>query len=127
MFLKFYSPHILIYKPQTNSAFSLFLRFILIAVFVNFILYNLFITFFNNILFNYFLDVLFISEFILIFFALAILGEDLIDYDEININYWDIDLVTFFNFFFNFSLLFIILSLFFLISKIIFWATVIAV
>lgn len=87
MFSKVYSPHILVYKPQTNSTFSLFLRFVLVAVFFNFLFSTIFFNFFNSIIFSYFLDLLFITEFILAFFVIATLGEDFIDYDELNINY----------------------------------------
>lgn len=87
MFIKPYSPHILVYKPQTNTTFSLFLRFILVAVFFNFLMFCLFFNFLNSIIFSYFLDIIFISEFIVIFFIISTLGEDFIDYDEININY----------------------------------------
>ena len=87
MFSKIYSHHILVYKPQTNSTFSLFLRFVLIAVFFNFLLSIVFFNFFSSIIFNYFLDLLFITDFILIFFINATLGDDFIDYDELNINY----------------------------------------
>lgn len=127
MFSKLYSPHILVYKPQTNSTFSLFLRFILIAVFFNFLIFSLSLSFLNNLIFSYFLDILYISEFILFFFIISSLGEDFIEYDSINLNYWEVDLVTFFNFFFNFSLLLIILSILLLFSKFIFWTTLIVV
>lgn len=116
---KLYSPHILVYKPQTNSTFSLFLRFILVAVFVNFIFSVFSLNILSELLYSYFLDIIFISEFIVAFYIISSLGEDFIDYDEININYLDIDLVSFFNFFFNFSLLLIILSVFFLSSHLI--------
>ncbi len=87
MFSKLYSPHILVYKPQTNSTFSLFLRFILIAVFFNFLIFSLSLSFLNNLIFSYFLDILYISEFILFFFIISSLGEDFIEYDSINLNY----------------------------------------
>lgn len=120
MFSKLYSPHIFIYKPQTNSTFSLFLRFILIAVFINFLLSTFSINFLTSITYSYLLDVVFISEFMVVFFVISSLGEDFIDYDDINLNYLDIDLVSFFTFFFNFSVLLLILSTTFLFSKTIF-------
>jgi hypothetical protein len=120
MFSKLYSPHILVYKPQTNSTFSLFLRFILVAVFINFLLSIFSINLLSNFLYSYFLDIVFISEFIIIFFIISSLGEDFIDYDDINLNYLDIDLVSFFTFFFNFSVLLIVLSVTFLLSKTVF-------
>ncbi len=120
MFSKLYSPHIFIYKPQTNSTFSLFLRFILVAVFTNFLLSTFSINFLTNITYSYFLDIVFISEFMVVFFVISSLGEDFIDYDDINLNYLDIDLVSFFTFFFNFSVLLLILSMAFLLSKTIF-------
>lgn len=123
---KLYSPHILVYKPQTNSTFSLFLRFILVAVFVNFIFSVFSLNILSEFLYSYFLDIIFISEFIVAFYIISSLGEDFIDYDEININYLDIDLVSFFNFFFNFSLLLIILSVFFLSSHLIWGAAIVA-
>lgn len=127
MFSKFYSPHIFVYKPQTNSTFSLFLRFILVAVFINFLLSVFSIAILANFIYSYFLDIIFISEFIIVFFIISSLGEDFIDYDDINLNYLDIDLVSFFTFFFNFSVLLLVLSVSFLISKIIFWASLVAV
>jgi hypothetical protein len=127
MFSKLYSPHILVYKPQTNSTFSLFLRFILVAVFINFLLSIFSINLLSNFLYSYFLDIVFISEFIIIFFIISSLGEDFIDYDDINLNYLDIDLVSFFTFFFNFSVLLIVLSVTFLLSKTVFWASLIAI
>lgn len=120
MFSKPYSPHIFVYKPQTNSTFSLFLRFILVAIFINFILSIFSINFLSNIIYSYFLDIVLISEFTLVFFVISSLGEDFIDYDNINLNYLDIDLVSFFTFFFNFSVLLIVLSVAFLFSKIVF-------
>lgn len=116
---KLYSPHILVYKPQTNSTFSLFLRFVLVAVFINFIFSVFSFSIFSEFLYCYFLDIIFISEFIVAFYIISSLGEDFIDYDEININYLDIDLVSFFKFFFNFSLLLIILSVLLLSSHLI--------
>lgn len=112
--MKIYSPHIFVYKLQTNSTFSLFLRFILLFVFVNFLLSLFSFNIFTNFLFSYFFDFTFITEFIIFFFVIATFGEDLIDYDSVNVNYWDIDLVTFFKFFFNFSALLIIFSFLFL-------------
>jgi hypothetical protein len=127
MFSKAYSPHIFVYKPQTNSTFSLFLRFILVAVFFNFFLSAFSINFLTTFLYTYFLDIVLITEFIVVFFIISSLGEDFIDYDDINLNYLDIDLVSFFTFFLNFSILLLALSLVFLFSKFIFWASLVAV
>ncbi len=117
MFSKVYSPHILVYKPQTNSVFSLFLRFILLSVFINFVFSLFYIDFFGFFIFSYFLEVSFISELLIIFYVISYLGEDFIDYDETNLNFLDIDLVVFFKFFLNFSLIFLALLAFFMVSK----------
>lgn len=127
MNFKLYSPHILVYKPQTNSTFSLFLRFILAAAFVNFLLSVFSFNILSNFTYSYFLDSSFITEFILLFYLISSLGEEFIDYDNLNVNYLDIDLVSFFNFFFAFSLLLILLILIFLSLKFIWWTAVIAV
>lgn len=115
-----YSPHIFVYKPQTNSVFSLFLRFILIAVFLNFILSLFSINLFNSLIFNYFLEITLISELIIIFYIISYLGEEFIDYDSINLNFLDIDLVVFFKFFLNFSLTLIVFLALFVGSKFVF-------
>ena len=117
MFSKVYSPHIFVYKPQTNSVFSLFLRFILLAVFVNFIFSLFSLNFLNYIIFNYFLDITFISELIVAFYVISYLGEDFIDFDDVNVNFLDIDLVIFFKFFLNFSLLLVAFLLVYLICR----------
>lgn len=122
-----YSPHIFVYKPQTNSVFSLFLRFILIAVFLNFILSLFSINLFNSLIFNYFLEITLISELIIIFYIISYLGEEFIDYDSINLNFLDIDLVVFFKFFLNFSLTLIVFLALFVGSKFVFWTALIAV
>lgn len=127
MFSKFYSPHILVYKPQTNSVFSLFLRFILLAVFTNFLLSIFYIKFLSFFIFSYFLEILFISELLIIFYVISYLSEDLIDYDSTGINFLDIDLVVFFKFFLNLSLVFLFFLSFFIIFKFIFWTTLIVV
>lgn len=85
--INFFSPHILIYKPQTNSVFSLFLRFILILVFVDFISYTVSFSFLGTFIFGYILDLTYISEVIIIFYILAILSEEFIDYDSMELNY----------------------------------------
>lgn len=120
MFSKVYSPHILVYKPQTNSVFSLFLRFILLAVFVNFIFSLFSLNFLSYIIFNYFLDITFISELIVVFYVVSYLGEDFIDFDDVNVNFLDIDLVIFFKFFLNFSLLLVTFLFCFIFSKFVF-------
>lgn len=112
--VNFFSPHIFVYKPQTNSVFSLFLRFILILVFIDFISYTLSLSFLNTFVFSYILDLTFLSEIIFMFYILAVLSEEFIDYDSVELNYWDVDLVTFFNFFFFVSLLLVFISLFYL-------------
>ena len=117
MNFKLYSPHILVYKPQTNSTFSLFLRFILAAVFANFLLSTFSFNILSNFTYSYFLDCHFITEFIVLFYILSSLGEEFIDYDNLNVNYLDIDLVPFFNFFFAFSVLLLFLILAFLSLK----------
>lgn len=117
---KIFSPHILVYKPQTNSVFSLFLRFILLATFVNFILSLFYFKIFNSLIFGYFLDIAFVSEVIIIFYAVSYLGEDLIDYDSTNVPFLDVDLVVFFKFFLSFSLILLILLSIFIFSKFIF-------
>nr|YP_003540839.1 hypothetical protein HaveOM_p28 [Vermamoeba vermiformis]ADD62223.1 hypothetical protein [Vermamoeba vermiformis] len=127
MFSKVYSPHIFVYKPQTNSVFSLFLRFILLAVFVNFIFSLFSLNFLNYIIFNYFLDITFISELIVVFYVVSYLGEDLIDFDDVNVNFLDIDLVIFFKFFLNFSLLLVTFLFCFTFSKFVFWTALIVV
>lgn len=114
---KVYSPHIFVYKPQTNSVFSLFLRFILIAVFLNFTFSLFSIYLFNSLIFNYFLDITLISELIIIFYIISYLGEEFIDYDSINVNFLDLDLVVFFKFFLNFSLVLIVFLTIFVLSK----------
>lgn len=124
---KLYSPHILVYKPQTNSTFSLFLRFILVATFANFLLSVFSFNLLSNFTYSYFLDASFITEFIILFYILSSLGEEFIDYDNLNTNYLDIDLVPFFNFFFAFSLLLIFLILIFLSLKFVWWTAIIAV
>lgn len=111
------SPHILVYKPQTNSTFSLFLRFLLIVAFIDFVLYSLYVPFLSYPIFIYLLDLVYFSEVIMVFYVLAFLGEDLIDYDDISLNYWDIDLVTFFNFFFIFTLFLLLLTVVCLLLK----------
>lgn len=83
----FFSPHIFIYKPQTNSVFSLFLRFILIVVFIDFVTYSFSFSFLNAIVFNYILDLIYLPEVIIVFFVLSILSEEFIDYDSIELNY----------------------------------------
>ena len=87
MFLKIYSPHILVYKPQVNSIFSLFLRFILLVTFIDFIFFSFHLNLLVDFIYNYFLDVVYVTEIILIFYMLSVLGEDLIDYDDITLNY----------------------------------------
>ena len=114
---KHYSPHILIYKPQTNSTFSLFLRFILIVVFFNFLFSVLFFNILSDFVHTYFLDLLFTSELIFVYYVLSSLAEDFIDFDDVTVNYLDIDLISIFKFFFNFFVLLLILALFFLICK----------
>ena len=94
----------------------------MVAVFVNFIFSVFSLNILSEFLYSYFLDIIFISEFIVAFYIISSLGEDFIDYDEININYLDIDLVSFF----NFSLLLIILSVFFLSSHLIWGAAIVA-
>lgn len=126
MFSKIYSPHIFVYKPQTNSVFSLFLRFILLVTFINFVLSLFSINLLNYFMFNYFLEITFVSELLIIFYVVSYLGEDFIDYDETSLNFLDIDLVVFFKFFFNFSLILLIFSFLFIISKFVFWAALIA-
>lgn len=117
---KYYSPHILIYKPQTNSTFSLFLRFILIFIFFNFVFSILLVNILSEFIYTYFLDLLFMSEIVFIYYIISSLAEDFIDFDELAINYLDIDLVTIFKFFFNFSILLLVISILFLISKTLF-------
>lgn len=124
---KSYSPHILVYKPQTNSTFSLFLRFILIFVFFNFILSVFSFNILSEFLHKYFLDLLFISELVFVYYIMSSLAEDFIDFDNVTINYLDIDLISIFRFFFNFSVLLLILALLFLVAKILFWTALIAV
>lgn len=124
---KYYSPHILIYKPQTNSTFSLFLRFILIFIFFNFVFSILLVNILSEFIYTYFLDLLFMSEIVFIYYIISSLAEDFIDFDELAINYLDIDLVTIFKFFFNFSILLLVISILFLISKTLFWTALIAV
>jgi len=124
---KYYSPHILIYKPQTNSTFSLFLRFILIFIFLNFVFSILLVNVLSEFTYTYFLDLLFMSEIVFIYYIISSLAEDFIDFDELAINYLDIDLVTIFKFFFNFSILLLVISILFLISKTLFWTALIAV
>ena len=68
-------------------------------------------------IFIYLLDLVYFSEVVMVFYVLAFLGEDLIDYDDISLNYWDIDLVTFFNFFFIFSLFLLLLTVVCLLLK----------
>lgn len=126
MFSKIYSPHIFVYKPQTNSVFSLFLRFILLVTFINFVLSLFSINLLNYFIFNYFLEITFVSELLIIFYVVSYLGEDFIDYDETSLNFLDVDLVVFFKFFFNFSLILLIFSFLFIISKFVFWAALIA-
>ena len=126
MFSKIYSPHIFVYKPQTNSVFSLFLRFILLVTFINFVLSLFSVNLLNYFMFNYFLEITFVSELLIIFYVVSYLGEDFIDYDETSLNFLDIDLVVFFKFFFNFSLILFIFSFLFIISKFVFWAALIA-
>jgi hypothetical protein len=121
----FFSPHIFIYKPQTNSVFSLFLRFILILIFADFMSYALSFSFFNTLVFSYFLDLVYISEIVIIFYVLAILAEEFIDYDSVDLNYWDVDLVTFFNFFFVLVLLLGAISLIYLILQFTLWSVLI--
>jgi len=120
MFSKIYSPHIFVYKPQTNSVFSLFLRFILLVTFINFVLSLFSINLLNYFIFNYFLEITFVSELLIIFYVVSYLGEDFIDYDETSLNFLDVDLVVFFKFFFNFSLILLIFSFLFIISKFVF-------
>ena len=117
MNFKLYSPHIFVYKPQTNSTFSLYLRFILAAIFVNFLLSVFSLNILSDFTYSYFLDVSFVTEFIVLFYVLSSLGEEFIDYDNLNINYLDIDLVSFFSFFFAFSLLLFFLVNVFLMLK----------
>lgn len=117
----FFSPHIFIYKPQTNSVFSLFLRFILIVVFIDFVTYSFSFSFLNAIVFNYILDLIYLPEVIIVFFVLSILSEEFIDYDSIELNYWDIDLVTFFNFFFTIFLVLLAVSISYLLLQFAFW------
>lgn len=124
---KHYSPHILIYKPQTNSTFSLFLRFILIVVFFNFLFSVLFLNILSDFVHKYFLDLLFTSELIFVYYVLSSLAEDFIDFDDVTVNYLDIDLISIFKFFFNFFVLLLILALFFLICKTLLWTALIAV
>ena len=127
MNFKLYSPHIFVYKPQTNSTFSLFLRFILAAIFVNFLLSVFSLNILSDFTYSYFLDVSFVTEFIVLFYVLSSLGEEFIDYDNLNINYLDIDLVSFFSFFFAFSLLLFFLVNVFLMLKFVWWTTLIVV
>lgn len=124
---KHYSPHILVYKPQTNSTFSLFLRFILIVVFINFVFSILLFSFLSEFIHTYFLDLLFTSELIFIYYVISSLAEDFIDFDDVTVNYLDVDLVSIFKFFFNFSVLLIILAFVFLACKTLFWTALIAV
>lgn len=123
----FFSPHIFVYKPQTNSVFSLFLRFILILTFIDFISYVISLSFLNTLVFNYILDLTYISEVVLVFHVLATLSEEFIDYDSLELNYWDVDLVTFFSFFFIISLFLVIISLFYLILQFTFWSALIVI
>lgn len=127
MQFKSYSPHILVYKPQTNSTFSLFLRFILLFVFFNFIFSIFSINILNEFVHKYFLDLLFISELVFIYYVVSSLAEDFIDFDSVTINYLDIDLISIFKFFFNFSVLLLFLTLLFLVAKTLFWTALIAV
>ncbi len=127
MFLKVYSPHILVYKPQVNSIFSLFLRFILLIAFVDFLFFSFHFSFLVDFLYNYFLDINYVTEAIIIFYILSVLGEDLIDYDIEDLEYLDIDLVTFFRFFSNFSLLLVGLSVSFLLFGGFFWSSLIMI
>lgn len=104
MLNSFFSPHIFVYRPQTNSVFSLFFRFILILVFLDFFLsllvpYNVVSNFFSI-----FLDFSFYTEFVVLFYIIAVMSEEFIDYDSIDLGYWDLDLTTLFNFFFFFSI-----------------------
>lgn len=120
-----FSPHIFIYKPQINSVFSLFLRFILILLFLDFFIYSLNLpnlSFLFRFLFNNFVDLLLLTEIIFGFYVLAILGEEFIDYESMNLNYWDIDLITFFRFFFIFFIILFVILLLFVALKFIFWA-----
>lgn len=124
---KHYSPHILIYKPQTNSTFSLFLRFILLVVFFNFIFSVLSFNIFSDFVHKCFLDLLFTSELIFIYYVVSSLAEDFIDFDDVTVNYLDVDLISIFKFFFNFFILLLVLALLFLICKTLFWTALIAV
>lgn len=124
--MNLFSPHIFVYKPQTNSVFSLFLRFILILVFLDFISYTVSLSFLNVIAFSYFLNMIYLTEIILVFYILANLCEEFIDYDSVELNYWDIDLVTFFNFFFVLFVMLLFISISYLLLQFAFWPVLIA-
>lgn len=123
-----FSPHIFVYKPQINSVFSLLLRFILIIVFLDFFIYSLALenlSFLLKFLFNNFVDLILLTEIILGFYVLSILGEEFIDYESMNLNYWDIDLITFFRFFFIFFMILFMILLLSIVLKFIFWTALI--
>lgn len=127
MFFKIYSPHILVYKPQVNSIFSLFLRFILLVTFVDFLFFSLHFNLLVDFIYSYFLNINYLTEVIIIFYVLSVLAEDLVDYDDESTDYWDIDLVTFFKFFSNFSLLLIGLSVSFILLGGLSWSSLIII
>lgn len=118
MFSKLYSPHILVYKPQVNSIFSLFLRFILIVAFLDYIFFSFGLSFLSTFIYGYFLDLAYVTEVMVVFYILSVMAEDFVDYDNLDIYYLDIDLIKFFKFLSNFFILLAFISITFFALKI---------
>jgi hypothetical protein len=49
--------------------------------------YTVSLSFLNTFAFNYILDLTYVSEIIFIFYILATLSEEFIDYDSVELNY----------------------------------------
>jgi len=79
-------------------------------VFVDFFVSSFYSYTLSAFIYSYFLDVVYVAEIVLIFYIFSVLGEDFIDCDTVDLGYWEMDLVTFFKFFYSFFVLLVIIS-----------------